>query len=139
MFHRNLPSPTPSVLSGVWTHLAFTWSNFNNKFTYYVNGNLIISVPDLKSRPIPGGGKLRLGRLTRADDVWFSGLISQFNIFGRAFSQNEVRVLTRKLHCCNTLPRGDWMSWRNVIDSVKLFGNVRSNFGADCTSFEGMN
>ena len=124
-------------MSGFWTHLAFTWIASTGDFIYYVNGNVIFTQLRQKVKPFSGSGTLWLGRLTRADDLWLSGYVTQLNIFSRAFTANEVAIIARKLHCCNNLPHGDWLSWRNVTDAGKKFGDVRENSGAECTSFEG--
>ena len=88
-------------------------------------------------RSIPGAGTLRFGRSVMKD-MWFNGLMSQFNIYDRVpHSHAEIEEHIQMPHCCHDkLLSGNWLNWDTIIKYWTLNGTARIDQGADCTNFE---
>ena len=120
-----------------WVRVALVRSVWKGTLSYYVNDALMHKETSVGRRAIPGTGTLRLGRSVMKD-LWFNGLISQFNIFDRVpHSQAEIEEHIQMQHCCHDkLPSGNWLNWDTIIKYWTLNGTARIDKGADCTNFE---
>ncbi|MFG2964578.1 LamG-like jellyroll fold domain-containing protein [Streptomyces sp. NPDC048288] len=78
---------------GVWTHLVGVYEGGRNQLVLYVDGTQEAGVND--TNPVAADGPLVIGRATSggAPSDWFPGSVKQVQVFQRALTAAQVRVL----------------------------------------------
>ncbi|MEU1166326.1 LamG-like jellyroll fold domain-containing protein [Streptomyces sp. NPDC005921] len=78
---------------GVWTHLVGVYEGGRNQLVLYVDGTQEAGVND--TNPVAADGPLVIGRATSGGvpSDWFPGSVKQVQVFQRALTAAQVRVL----------------------------------------------
>jgi len=90
----NQTTCSTTLVSNKWYHLAVTWKYGGNKITY-LNGVQVSSVT-ASSTLSKSNNKASLGRSSTdslSDSNYFQGMMSDFRIYGKALSPEDVKAL----------------------------------------------
>ena len=127
--------PAPVTTNGIWHYLAVTWENNDGNITLYIDGSIALrKTGELVGKIVPSQGFLYLGQ--DQDEVdgkldstqAFVGLMTQLNLWNRAFSEQEVIGVKNK---CRPDQEGNVISWnKDVLSAIK--GNILVHRPSSC-------
>ncbi|KAF7242543.1 Pentraxin-related protein PTX3 [Varanus komodoensis] len=124
---------TNVISSGQWTHICGTWSAVNGNTSLWINGKAVAASSAIaENHFIPDGGILQIGQEKNGccvgggfnESLAFSGKITDFNIWNRVLSDNEVTRQMRQ-DSCNS--RGNVVGWG--VTEVLPHGGAQYIFG----------
>ncbi|XP_070544274.1 uncharacterized protein [Ptychodera flava] len=112
---HELPSGQPfdGIQDTQWHHLALTWDSQTGSQTWYIDGESVLSRSNVRTGETTAQWlKVILGRPYESseDSEAFHGEISQFNMYSRVFSANEIQNVFSS-GCGSFEEKGDIVEW----------------------------
>ena len=97
MYHTTAVLPVCDIPSG-WTDFTVSYDNVSKKLKMYVDGAMVGEKSNV-DLDVKKGDALHVGYQTvNGKTTYFQGMIDDIQIFSRALSHDEVRLVVRKLH-----------------------------------------